>query len=62
MISGVVSRGELSSITSSLDEIARRVSAAAEEESGSGHDALATDLFAVERSLREALRRMARLT
>lgn len=61
-MAAMVSRGELSSIASSLEDILDRVTHAAEEESDAGHDGLATDLFAVERALQEALRRVRRLS
>lgn len=60
------SHAELSSIASSLGELAQRVSALAEQanradpgDPASGAD-LATDLFDVERSLKGALRRLER--
>lgn len=53
---------ELTSLTSSLDELSARVTQAAEEESAAGHDALASELFGVERALQEALRRLRRLS
>jgi hypothetical protein len=55
-------RAELSSITSTLTELARRVTALAERSrDGDGADAdLAAELFAVERDLRGALRRLER--
>lgn len=61
-------RAELSSISSTLDDLTRRVSALAErardpDEAGEGGSTgadLATELFAVERSLRGALRRLER--
>lgn len=53
-------RAELSSITSTLTDLARRVTALAER-SRDGADAdLAAELFAVERDLRGALRRLER--
>lgn len=50
---------ELSSFTTELEELAGRVAAIAEPLSGTDDDALASDLFEVERSLREAIRRLA---
>ena len=50
---------ELSSFTTELDELADRVAAMAEPLAGTDDDALASDLFEVERSLREAIRRLA---
>ena len=53
-------RAELSSITSTLTDLARRVTVLAER-SRDGADAdLAAELFAVERDLRGALRRLER--
>jgi len=46
-----VSPAELSSIASELDELTRRVSAAAAEAAASKRDDVATDLYEVERSL-----------
>jgi len=54
-------RAELSSLTSSLDELTRRVTAMAESARGSGHEDLANELFGVERALHGALRRLGRL-
>jgi hypothetical protein len=51
---------ELSSLTTVLDELVGRVTAIAEPLSGTDDEALASDLFEVERSLREAVRRLAR--
>jgi hypothetical protein len=53
---------ELSSISTLLDDLARRVTAIAERSSGTEADWLATDLFQVERSLGEARRRLQRIT
>jgi hypothetical protein len=50
---------ELSSLTTALDELAGRVAAIAEPLAGTNDDLLASDLFEVERSLREAIRRLA---
>ena len=50
---------ELSSLTTALDELTSRVAAVAEPLAGTDDDALASDLFEVERSLREAIRRLA---
>ena len=50
---------ELSSLTTALDELAGRVAAIAEPLAGTDDDLLASDLFEVERSLREAIRRLA---
>lgn len=59
---GMVTRGELSSLASSLDDLSRRITRAAEEESTAGRDGTATELFGVERALQDALRRMRRLS
>jgi hypothetical protein len=50
---------ELSSLTTALDELTSRVAAIAESLAGTEDDLLASDLFEVERSLREAIRRLA---
>ncbi len=50
---------ELSSLTTALDELTSRVAAIAEPLVGTDDDLLASDLFEVERSLREAVRRLA---
>ena len=50
---------ELSSLTTALDELTSRVAAIAEPLAGTDADLLANDLFEVERSLREAVRRLA---
>lgn len=57
----MTSRAELSSLTASLDELTRRVTALAEGARGTHQDDLAADLFAVERSLTGALRRLSHL-
>jgi len=57
----VASRGELSSLISTLDELTRRVTALAEQARSSEQDAVASELFAVERALTGALRRLGRL-
>jgi hypothetical protein len=49
----------LASTASSLDELIRRVTTAADDLSGGPEDALAQDLYEVERSLRTAARRLA---
>jgi hypothetical protein len=53
-------RAELSSITSTLTELTRRVTELAERARDGGEADLATELFAVERGLRGALRRLGR--
>lgn len=57
----MTSRAELSSLTASLDELTRRVTALAESARAADEQDLAADLFAVERSLTGALRRLGRL-
>ena len=54
-------RSELSSIASSLDQIARRVTALADAAGAAKRDELATNLIAVERALVGAVRRLERL-
>jgi len=58
----VTTRGELSSLSSTLDELTRRVTALAEGARDAGDEELAVELFAVERSLAGALRRLLRAT
>jgi hypothetical protein len=53
-------QAELSSITTALDDLARRVTALAERASGSELDWLSTDLYEGERALAEARRRLTR--
>jgi hypothetical protein len=57
----VTARTELSSLASTLDELTRRVTALADRAQGERDDELATALFAVERSLQGALRRLHRV-
>jgi len=52
---------ELSSVATALDDLNRRVTAIAEQLANTQADWVAQDLFAVERSLRAALRRLATL-
>ena len=53
-------RANLLSCATSLDDITQRITATADRLSTSGNDALAADLFEVERALRNANRRLAR--
>jgi hypothetical protein len=55
-------RPELSTLASTLDEVTRRVSALAEQTRDAGDEALAAELFGVERALTGALRRLSRLS
>jgi hypothetical protein len=57
----MASRGELSSLTSTLDELTRRVTALAEQARANEQDDVASELFGVERALTGALRRLGRL-
>jgi len=52
---------ELSSLSSALEELTRRIAAIAEGAQARHDDEAATELFAVERALRGAGRRLARL-
>lgn len=52
---------ELSSVTSAIEELTRRVTAIAEEFAARKKEDLATDLYAVERALTTASRRLGRL-
>jgi len=56
-----VARSELSSLNSALEELTRRVSEFGDIAHREKHDELAADLFAVERSLRGATRRLNRI-
>jgi hypothetical protein len=58
----VPTRGELSSLTSTLDELTRRVTALAEQARADEQEDLAAELFGVERALTGALRRLGRLS
>ena len=57
---GVTIRAELGSLATSLEELTRRVSSMADGV-GSDEEEVATELFAVERSLAGALRRLRKL-
>ncbi len=52
---------ELSSITTALDELRHRITTLAERNAGDEDETLAQGLFDVERTLGEALRRLARI-
>jgi hypothetical protein len=52
---------ELSSVTSVLEELTRRVTTLADTEASATHDELANELYAVERVLAGAQRRLVRL-
>lgn len=54
-------RAELSSLTSALADLTRRVAAMAETAASGRDDELSSELFAVERALRGAGRRLERL-
>jgi hypothetical protein len=51
----------LLSAATSLDEITARITETADRMSGGGNDAVAADLYEVERALRNANRRLARV-
>jgi hypothetical protein len=55
-------RAELSSLATALSELTRRVAGLAEQADSSRDEELAAELFAVERALRGAGRRLERLT
>jgi hypothetical protein len=57
----VATPAELSSLSSTLDELTRRVSALAEEAASANQDDLATELFGIERALTGGLRRLRKL-
>jgi hypothetical protein len=52
---------ELSSITTALDELRRRITTLAERNAGRDDETVAQGLFDVERTLGEALRRLGRI-
>lgn len=57
-----MSRAELSSLSSSLDELLRRITDLADRRSHGGRpDEVANGLYEVERALREARRRLSRV-
>jgi hypothetical protein len=58
----MASPAELSSLVSALDELTRRVTAHAEAAHAGKDEEAARELFAVERALSGATRRLARLT
>jgi hypothetical protein len=51
-------RAELSTLSTALDDITRRVTAVADKNAGTPREGLAIDLYEVERSLRAARRRL----
>jgi hypothetical protein len=55
-------RAELSSVATALDELTRRVATIADQAASDHDDETASELFAVERALRGAVRRLGRLT
>ncbi len=59
---GMTSAAELSSLSSTLKELYDRVSTMAESAQAGGDEDMARELFAVERSLAGALRRLGRFT
>jgi len=54
-------RAELSSVSTSLDELVGRISRIADALSGDERDVVGPDLFEVERALRSARRRVSRI-
>ena len=54
-------RANLLSCATSLDDITQRVTATADRLADAGNDAVAADLYEVERALRNANRRLARV-
>ena len=58
---GVMSAAELSSLSTALDELTRRVSEHADAAHAGKDEETARELFAVERALNGANRRLARL-
>jgi hypothetical protein len=54
-------RAELSSVSTSLEELVGRITRIAEGLSGDDRDVVGPDLFEVERALRSARRRLSRI-
>lgn len=52
---------ELSSLSSTLDDLRKRITARAEGSQASGDEETAIDLFEIERSLNTAMRRLSKL-
>lgn len=52
---------ELSSLSSTLDDVRKRITARAESLTAAGNEDAAIDLYEVERSLNTALRRLTKL-
>ena len=58
----MVSQAELSSLQTAIRELGERITAAADELLGTSDEAVAIDLYEVERSLRMAQRRITKAT
>jgi len=56
-----VADAELSSLSTTLDDVRRRIGALAETHQKAGHDDVAIDLFEIERSIVTAVRRLTKL-
>ena len=54
-------RAQLASVATALDELTDRVTRLAEEMNGAADEQAATELFEIERTLRQAARRLDRL-
>ena len=54
----MVSRAELSSIATALNELSERITDAADKMLGGPHEGVSVDLYEVDRSLRTARRRL----
>jgi cell division protein ZapA (FtsZ GTPase activity inhibitor) len=54
-------RAQLAAVATSLDELTDRITSLAEEMHGSADEQAATELFEIERTLRQAARRLDRL-
>lgn len=57
-----MSKGELSSLTATMEDVGRRVARLAAEHEEAGREDTAIDLYEVERSIRAAVRRLAKLS
>jgi hypothetical protein len=62
MIGGVSEHAEISTLSTTLEELTKRVTALADAAADVQNDELATELFGIERALSGALRRLRRLS
>lgn len=57
-----MSKAELSSLMSTMDDIGRRIAVMAESSRANGQEDEAIDLYEIERSIRAAVRRLSKVT